>query len=317
MRRLIGHRHDLRGDGDLLTFKPVRVAHPVPASRCQQHSVGQSRQGLTHAGTASFFPQNSPEPIVVEFFTTSVFSFVACRACSGWIRECQIFAGCHARSASGKDERVSAAGQVAFVGFQYKRVQNIGGCSDMQHVHTALPLRELRQYGSVMSIIVSCFCVSSGDRRGQPLRLSKHQGVDDAAAHDGHIKRAADIAGRRPYHRHARRSWTYPAEIMTRDPSIQWYLFIMAEVLQSRPSRASYYLSKAGRCPLRTTMATACLRRFPPPEFARHPAPPLRMARFIAESSAIRFFFFTHDFTYHYKRINRAVKMCITHILIS
>ena len=27
----IGQRHDLRGDGDLLTFKPVRVAAPVPA----------------------------------------------------------------------------------------------------------------------------------------------------------------------------------------------------------------------------------------------------------------------------------------------
>ena len=39
---------------------------------------------------------------------------------------------------------ISAAVRGVFVGFLHKRVQqNIGGCLDMQHVHTALPVAEL------------------------------------------------------------------------------------------------------------------------------------------------------------------------------
>ena len=193
----IGQRHDLRGDGDLLTFKPVRVAAPVPALMMPAaYSVGRlDKVGLllerqlfqnlrTNCGVGfhdlEFFLRQ-PAGLVQDGFGNVDLADVMQRR-------------------SGADERNIRGGQVVFVGFLHKRVQqNIGGCLDMQHVHTALPVAELHnmaQYVDHRGVAFLFFIDLLSHKADQPLLFGvKHQGIDDAAAHDGHVKRAADIVG--------------------------------------------------------------------------------------------------------------------------
>ena len=193
----IGHRHDLRGDGNLLLFKPVRVAAPVPAlmmpaadsvGRLDKVGLLQERQLFQNFRTDRGVGLHD-----LEFFLRQLAGLV--QDGLGDIDLADVM-----QRRSGADERNIRGGQVVFVGFLHECVQqNIGGCLDMQHVQTAFPVAELHnmaQYVDHRGAAFLFFIDLLGHKADQALLLGvKHQGIDDAAAHDGHVKRTADVVG--------------------------------------------------------------------------------------------------------------------------
>lgn len=191
----IGHRHDLRGNGDLLPLQPVRVAAPViplvvPAAdgvgRLDQIALlleGQLVEDLrTDRGVGlhrvKFFLRQLAGLVQDGFGNVDLADVVQC-----------------GRRA---DQRYIGGGQIVAVGLLYQRVQQDFGCSlDVQHMQAALAVAEFHDMAQDVDhrgVAFFFFVDLLGHQLDQPLLLGrKHQGVDNAAADHGGVKRAADI----------------------------------------------------------------------------------------------------------------------------
>ena len=191
----IGHRHDLRGNGDLLPLQPVRVAAPViplmvPAAdgvgRFDKIALlleGQLVQNLrTDCGVGLHR---------VKFFLRQLAGLVQDGLGNIDLTDVMQRGRC-------ADQRYIGGGQFVAVGLLDQRVQQDFGCSlDVQHMQAALAVAEFHDMAQDVDhrgVAFFFFVDLLGHQPDQPLLLGiKHQGVDNAAADHGGIKRAADI----------------------------------------------------------------------------------------------------------------------------
>ena len=191
----IGHRHDLRGNGDLLPLQPVRVAAPVislmvPAAdgvgRLDQIALlleGQLVENLrTDRGVGlhrvKFFLRQLAGLVQDGFGNVDLADVVQC-----------------GRRA---DQRYIGGSQLVAVGLLHQRVQqDVGQRLDMQHMQAALAVAEFHDMAQDVDhrgVAFFFFVDLLGHQPDQPLLLGiNYQGVDNAAADHGGVKRAADV----------------------------------------------------------------------------------------------------------------------------
>ena len=193
----VSQGHNLCGDGDLIPFQTVRVAAAVPAlmvpaadgighlDQLRLLLEGQLVQNIRTDGGVGFHR--------LKFFLRQLAGLVQNR-----LRNAD-FADVMQRGGRADEENIRR-GQAVFVGFLHQCAQqNVGGGLDVQHVQAAFSVAELHNMAQNVNHRGAAFFFFVdllGHQTHQPLLLGvQHQRVDDAAAHHGHIKGAADIIG--------------------------------------------------------------------------------------------------------------------------
>ena len=190
----VRQRHHLRGNGDLLALQPVGVAAPVPALVVPAADlVADLDQRLLLLEGQVF--QNMRTDGGVRFHNVKFFFGQASGLVEDLLRDVDLADIMQrGRRADHGDIRRR---QLVFVGFFHQMVQNqLGGGVDMQNVRAAFAVAEFNDVAQDIDHQVVAFLVFVHLPCHQPHQLLllgvKHQRVGDAAAHDGHIERAAD-----------------------------------------------------------------------------------------------------------------------------
>ena len=194
----VGHCHDLRGNGNILTLQAVRVAAAVPALVMPAaDGVGcldQRRLLLEGELVENFRTGGGVGLHRVKLFLRQFAGLVQNR-----LRDVDLADVVQRRRRA--DQRNIGGVQIVFVGFPDQRAQQDAGRRlDVQHVQAALAVAELDDMAENVDhrrVAFLFFVDLLGHQPHQVLLLGvEHQGVDDAAVHNGHIKRAADVVSR-------------------------------------------------------------------------------------------------------------------------
>ena len=194
----VGHCDDLRGDGDVLALQPVGVAAAVPPL------VMPTADGVGCPDKLGFLLERQ----LVQYVRTDGgvglhdLEFIL-RQPTGLIQDG--FGNVDLADVVQRRRRADKGNvrraEVVLVGFLHQRVQqNVGGRLDVQHMHATLAVAELDDMAQNVDHrrVAFLFLVNLLRHKADEVLLLgvEHQRIDDAAAHDGHIERAADVVCR-------------------------------------------------------------------------------------------------------------------------